>query len=227
MASSRLLCHHPVLAGHLVSAAPGQDLTSYTFWRRWGHVPPRWPHTWLPTTAGKPAAIVQPAAVVLVGRSPRGIVGSGPKLNDHPNPFSTVSLVPSLFSVEMYGGITARGGSRQMKQRQHWQGWKHNRKALSGCTSAPRFDHSCTLHLLSKATTTRAHPSPVGAEAGRDVPTADTAPSADPSAGRQELPPHNLGKSKQRPEGEKTGFLLPLLYPQQGACRHSLKEYEL
>lgn len=87
VASSHLLCHHPVLSGHLVSAALGQDLTSYTFWRRWGHVPPRWPHTWLPTTAGKPAAIVQPAAVVLVGRSPRGIVGSGPKLNDHPNPF--------------------------------------------------------------------------------------------------------------------------------------------
>lgn len=45
-------------------------------------------------------------------------------------------------------------------------------------------------------------------------------------AGRSCLPT-TWGNQSKGLRGKKTGFLLPLLYPQQGACRHSLKEYEL
>lgn len=105
-------------------------------------------------------------------------------------------------------------------------GLKTKQEGISSPLISSCFHHSCTLLLLRGSKHKHCLPQMEAEEPAEMHRLRDVTPTADPSAGRQELPPNNFGKSKQQPEGEKNGFLLSLLYPQQGAFRHSLEEYE-
>jgi len=109
---------------------------------------------------------------------------SGHSLNHHLT-HHFCSLILPLFCLEIYGATTARGRWKSPSQRLTGLGTQQG--DVSSLQIGSRLWSRCTPHLLSKATTTRAHPSPRQnrTRVSWDVLTEkDMTQIADPSVGR-------------------------------------------